>query len=436
MEKTKYLIIGNSAAAINAIEAIRERDKNGSIFLVSEETCHTYSRPLISYYLGNKVDEARMLYRPPSFYEDHDVRTCLGKRVVHLDVSAREAFMDDQTRILFDKLLIATGGAPFVPELPGADSEGVFTFTTLDDARHVKMFVSDHCVKKAVVIGGGLIGLKVTEALIDLSIQVTIVELSDRILSATFDRTASGIIERGLMKTGCSCITCNTVEKILKGKKNLVNGVVLKEGTKIDCGLVIMAIGVRPRLDLVRDTVIKINRGIMVDEYLKTSAEDIYAAGDVVETYDLIAGSPRPIAILPNAAQQGRIAGTNMAGGDKKYTGGIAMNSIEIAGIPTISVGLTDPAMIPGKETQNDFEILQEYNERDSLYKKVVIQGGRIIGIILAGKIDRAGIYTGLIKDRIDVSQVKDRLLKDDFGLLSLPKEYRKHLVTGHGIEV
>ena len=145
----------------------------------------------------------------------------------------------------------------------------------------------------------------------------------------------------------------------------------------------------------------------------------------------------RPIAILPNAARQGKIAGLNMAGEKKEYRGGLAMNSVELAGVPTISVGLTDPSQLTGDtERHKEIEVLQYDQERDSLYKKIVLERNRIIGIILIGKIDRAGIYTGLIKDKVDITMFKDCLLRDDFGLLSLPREYRKHLVTGHGIEV
>jgi NAD(P)H-nitrite reductase large subunit len=435
--RTKYLIIGNSAAAVNAVEAIRGRDTSGALTLVSEEPHHTYSRPLISYLLGNKVDEERMSYRPPSFYESYGVQTFLGKRAVHLDPKAQTVTLDDQTAIRFDTLLLATGGTPFAPPIAGREGQGVFTFTTLDDAHRVKKCILDRKVKKAVVIGGGLIGLKVTEALLALGIEVTIVELADRILSATFDRTASGIIESALRRVGCSTITGNTVDQILAGEGDYVTGVILKDKSRIDCDLVIMAIGVRPRIDLVQGTGMKTNRGILVDEHLQTSLKNIYAAGDVIETYDLMADILRPIAILPNAAQQGKIAGLNMAGEKKKYRGGLAMNSVELAGVPTISVGLTDPSQLTGDtERQKEIEVLQYSQERDSLYKKIVLERNRIIGIILIGKIDRAGIYTGLIKDKVDITMFKDCLLRDDFGLLSLPREYRKHLVTGQGIEV
>ncbi len=436
MLNAKYVIIGNSIAAIHAVEAIRERDTQGSMILISDEECHVYSRPLISYYLGEKVTEDRMAYRPASFYADHNVKAILGQRAVSLDTHSKTVKLEDQTQVRFEKLLLTTGGSPFAPDIPGRDLQGIFSFTTIEDANCLKEFIKNNKPKRAVILGGGLIGLKATEALIALNIQVTIVELADRILSATFDLTASRIIEKALNVVGCSIITGNTVKEFIEGQDGRVGTVVLKDNSRIECDLVIIAIGVRPRVDLVKGTDIKVNRGILVDRFLRTSVKDIYAAGDVVECFDFIMNTNRPVAILPNASRQGRIAGHNMAGGEKAYEGCLAMNSVELAGIPTISVGLTDPSLLSNIKREKTIEVLQELREEKATYKKVIIEGNRIVGVILIGNIDRAGIYTGLIKDKVDISSFKDHLLKDDFGLLSLPKEYRKHLVTGQGIEV
>ncbi|MGA1845253.1 MAG: NAD(P)/FAD-dependent oxidoreductase [bacterium] len=436
MTSARYVIIGNSIAAINAIEGIRERDNKGDILIISDEEHPIYSRPLITYYLCDKVGDEGLLYRPSSFHADYNVLTMLGRRAVRLDTGKRMVVLDDDTKVGFEKLLIATGGTPIIPDVPGKDLQGTFTFTTLDDSLCLKRFITDHDVKRVVVVGGGLIGLKVTEALLALSIKVVIVELADRILSATFDLTASRMIERALNTSGCTIITQNTVQEIREGEKGRVGTVLLKGDRSIDCDAVIMAIGVRPRLDLATGTTITTDKGILVDRHLRTGAEDIYAAGDVIECNDCINNIRRPIAILPNAAKQGRVAGCNMAGGSRIYEGCMAMNSIELAGIPTISVGLTDPSLLPDEKRRKGIEVLQDSSDEDSVYKKIVIEKNRIIGVIMIGRIDRAGIYTGLIRDKVDISSFKDLLLRDDFGLLSLPREYRKHIVVGQGIEV
>jgi NAD(P)H-nitrite reductase large subunit len=429
MKKDKeYLIIGNSAAAIGAVEAIRQKDKKGTITLISDEPYLAYSRPLISYLLAGQVSEERMFYRDKSFYEKNKVEALLGEEVIGISPPQNMVKLNSGKEVPFARLLIATGGKPIIPEVKGKDLKGTFTFTTWDDAKKIKSFIEKNKIKEAVVIGGGLIGLKAAEALIELGIKVAIVELADRILSATFDRAASAIIEEALQETHCQLITRNTAKEI-KGKGGKVSGIVLKDRKKLPADLVILAIGVTPHVAIVKDTGIKVNRGILVDSRMRTNLPGIYAAGDVAEAHDLLLNLTRPIPIWPHAYKQGSVAGYNMAGLDKEYQGSFAMNSVEVCGIPTISVGLADP--LP-----DGYEILQDGDPARRQYKKIVLKDNRIVGAIFINDIDRAGIITGLIRDEVDVSSFKGHLMKEDFGLISLPKEYRKYLVTGAGIEV
>jgi NAD(P)H-nitrite reductase large subunit len=434
--KTKYLIIGNSVAGISAVEAIREIDKEEKIILVSDEKEINYSRPLISYLLGKKIDKNKIFYRPDNFYQENQIELILDRKAIKLDVKKREIILSDSStsirtnkqRISFDKLLIATGGTPIIPEIKNKNLSDVFTFTKLKDAEDIAQYIKTNKVKKAVVIGGGLIGLKATEALLELGIGVTIIELADRILSATFDQKSSLIIEESLKKIGCRVITGNTVTQI-KGIKK-AQQIILKDRTKISAELIILAIGVKPNVDLVKGTPIKINKGILVNDFMRTNVEGIYAAGDCAEGKDILLEMNRPIAIWPVSGEQGKIAGYNLSGRKVKYNGSFLMNSVELAGIPTISVGLTNPT------EEKNYEIIDYFKPEELVYKKVVIRNNRIVGTIFIKEIDRAGIYTGLIRDKIDVSSFKQHLLKEDFGLIFLPKEYRKHLVSGEGIEV
>lgn len=424
---SKYVIIGNGVASIAAIESIRDNDGDGSITVISEEPHLTYSRPLITYLLAGKVSGKSMLYRDEDFYRENKVEVLLEKRAVDICTEKNSVTLDDQERISFDKLLIATGGTPILPNLNGNELKGVFTFTKWDDGERISSYIRKNEVNEVTVVGGGLMGLKTAEALLELGLKVNIVELADRILGATFDRKASNIIQPRLEEADCKVITKNTVSMI-KGREK-VNGVTLEEGEELDCNIVILAIGVKPNVEIVKDTAIEVNRGILVDDHMQTSIPNIYAAGDVVECPDIIEGDARPMAIWPNAHRQGGIAGINMTGGREEYEGSFAMNSVELCGLPTISIGLTDP----GRE---EYEVLDRYDEENSVYKKVVLEENRIVGGIFINEIDRAGIYTGLIKDKLNVSSFKEHLLKDDFGLIFLPEKYRKHLVTGPGIEV
>ncbi len=423
-----YTIIGNSAAAIGAIEAIREYDATGKIKVISDEPFYAYSRPLISYLLGGMVNEGKMLYRDPEFYGKKGVELLLKRKVICIDTSERKLLFEDGDKLSFDKLLIATGGVPIVPDIPGRDLRGVFTFTKWSDAKEIKRFIKRNSVQNALVVGGGLIGLKSVEALMKLGMKITVVELADRILSSTFDGTASRILEEKLRESDVEIVTENTVQEI-RGYRSKVRNALLRDGREVSADIVIFAIGVRPNIPEMVGPGIEINRGISVDKHMRTSLEDIYAAGDVAEATEVVTGGKRVIAIWPNAYRQGKIAGYNMVGLGKEYAGSLAMNSVELCGIPTISAGFT--------ETDGEgYEILKSYDKETLSYRKIVMKNNRIVGFVFVNRIERAGIFTELTSSRVDVSSFKDNLLKEDFGLILLPKEFRKHLVSGPGIEV
>ena len=434
MKSFKYVIIGNSVAGINAAEAIRSIDKKGSLCIISDEKYHIYSRPLISYYLAGKINKERMYYRDMDFYKENNIDLMLSKKTTSIDASKKKNIgLADGEKIVFEKLLVATGGKPIIPE-GFKTGNGVFTFIKWDDADGIKEYIKKKNVKNVVVVGAGLIGLKATEGLMGLGVGITIVELADTILSATFDKEASLIIEKALSKSGCKIKTGTTVKEIVYKKsvsknEKTIEKVILKNKEKIPCQLVILAIGVTPNTELAKNTQIKVNRGIVVDDKMQTTVKDIFAAGDVVEGYDFLLGVSRPIAIWPNASKQGKVAGYNMAGSKKTYEGSFAMNSVELGGIPTISMGITAPV-------GPDFEVLSELNKKEATYKKIIIKDSKIVGAIFVNKIDRAGIFTGLIKNKVDTKSFKEKLLNDDFGLISLPKEYRKHIISGPGIEI
>ncbi|MHA1819032.1 MAG: NAD(P)/FAD-dependent oxidoreductase [Promethearchaeota archaeon] len=415
----KYVIIGNGFAGVRAIESIRKNDKKGEITVISDEP--NYSRPLITYYLGKHVTKEALPYRDAEFFKKNNVNLKIGKRATKLDVERKVVYIENE-EIEFDRLLIATGGSPFVPPIKGKDVKGVYTLTTLANAESIANDIKENNIKEVILLGGGLIGLKATDALMDLGLNVTVVELANRILSATFDKKASNLIQNALKEQHCNVITGDTITEVLS-ENNRVTGAKLKSGKEIKGDLLIIAIGVRPDISLVKDTPIKTNRGIVVNGFLETSVKDIYAAGDCAEN------NQRVIAILPLAARQGKIAGHNMSvekEEDKiKYDGGLPMNSVSLANIPTISVGLTDP------KNPEEYQIMEKYLPSKKIYRKIVLHGDEIAGAIFINEIDRAGIFTGLIKNHTDVSSFKDNLMKDNFGLISLPKNYRKSLING-----
>lgn len=425
----KYVIIGYSVAAVNAIKSIRNLDNKSEILVITDED-RLYSRPLISYYVAGKVSEDKMSFVEPDFDTKYKLNVYYSTTVKSVDTKTKTIMLDNKKKINYDKLLITVGGKPIIPEIKGYNSEikGIFTFTKLSDAKKLVRYIKENKIKQAVILGGGLIGMKAAEGLISKDIKLKIIDIADRLLANTFDKTASSYIEKKLTQQGCEFIPNNTIIEIISKNKNLCS-VKLKDAKKIDTKLLIIAVGVRPNLDIIEKTTIKYNRGILVNNFMQTNFSDIYAAGDVAETKNFITEENSVLAIWPAAAYQGKVAGVNMVAKNKvSYDGLYPMNSVEILGVPSISFGITNPLK------EDNFEIISK-EEKDS-YKKIVLKDNKIIGAIFVGDINRAGIYSLLIKQKVDVSQFKNQLLKEDFGLLVLPKDFRKNLVIGEGVEI
>lgn len=416
----KYLIIGNSAAAVGAVEAIRKKDNKGEITILSKEPYLAYSRPLITEFLADLVTEKGMSYRAEDFYKGNNVSLKLGVSAKSIDAKNKIVSASDKNEYAYDKLLIATGGSPIFPPMKGSDKKGVFTLMTLNESKEIKKNLKG--VKKAVVIGGGLIGMKAAEGLHEAGIKVTIVELADRILSRILDEKGSRIFESYLKEKGMGIITSDSVVEITGAKK--VAGAKLKSKKKIACDILIMAIGVRPNLDVIKGTGIEAKQGIIVDNKMQTNIADIYAAGDVVQADDMLSGEKRVNAIWPLAYKQGRIAGANMAGGNKSYEGGFAQNSLTVLGLSTISMGIVDP---PSK---NGYEVITGRGKGKYSYKKFVFDKDTIIGGIFIEDIDRSGIITGLVKERYKVADNKEQFLSEKFGLINLDRQWRDNKLT------
>jgi NAD(P)H-nitrite reductase large subunit len=408
--QTRYLIIGNSAGGIGAAEAIRQVDKEGAVTIVSEEPYPAYSRPLISKYLAGERTPEEILFRPVDFYDQNNILFLPGKKVTHLELDHRTAWLKDSEQIVWEKLLLAVGGKPIFPEMKGSDKRGVFTFTNLDDAKAVDRFLDN--ARKAVVIGGGLIGISVTEALVKRGADVIVVEMKERILNTILDEQASLMAEEVLTRAGVEIITGHTVVKI--SGRTTVKEAILDNGDTILCDLVVVAIGVSPRPELALDAKLKVNRGIVVDRHMATNHPGVYACGDVAEAYDFVYEENRLTPIWPNAYIGGRIAGYNMAGIPTKYPGGTAMNSLNYFGIDITSAGM------PTAPNDDGYEVISR--QESNTYQKVILKDNLIVGMIFVENIEKSGIIFSLMRDRVNVESFKQLLLADNFGLAFFPR--------------
>lgn len=409
--RTEYLIIGNSAGGIGAVEAIRSIDTKGAITIISEEPYPAYSRPLISKYLANERTIEGMLFRSPDFYSRHNINLLVGKKAVKVEPTRNVVQLESGEQIIWQKLLLATGGIPIIPKINGAATKGVFNFLTIQDAQRVAAFIKSG--QQALVIGGGLIGISVTEALKKRGLHVTIVEMKNRILNTILDEEGSSIAEGTLKQAGISIITNHTASAIVGD--SATEGIVLDSGERITCDLVVIAIGVLPRTELALNTEMEVNRGIVVDRYMTTNFPNIYACGDVAEAYDFIYNSNRATPIWPNAYAGGRVAGCNMAGVRTEYSGGTAMNSLNYFGIDIVTAGVVATL------SNDHYEVLTRHS--DGIYKKLVLDDDYITGMVFIRDIEKSGIIFSLMRDHVNVRDFKQELLSDNFGLAYLPKQ-------------
>lgn len=408
----KYVIIGNSAAAIGTVQGIREYDKDGQIVLISDEKYHTYSRPLISYWLKGAVTEENMRYRDEDFYEKYDVDTLLGTKVVKINPSKKVVVIENGNEISYDKLMIATGSKPFVPPMEGLGRvEKKFTFMTLDSAKAVKEVVFEGA--RVLIVGAGLIGLKAAEALEHYGADMTVIDLAERILPSILDEDASAIMQKHIESKGVKFILGTSVKEFSE-KSALLNN-----GETVEFDMVILAVGVRPNTELVAEAGGKVNRGIVTDS--KQAVEglrDVYAAGDCTESYDITTGQQKIMAILPNAFMQGNAAGKNMAGKETYYLNAMPMNAIGFFGLHIITAGSYD----------GEAYVVTDSKEQ---YKKLVVKDGELKGFILMGDVKRAGIYTSLIKQHISVNECDFEMLKEKPRMMAFTRERRNEKLAG-----
>lgn len=413
----QFIIIGNSAAGIAAVEAIRRKDRECKITVISDEDYPSYCRCLISYYLAGEVGEEKILYRPENFYKELNIELLLNKKVSRVDPKKNRITCEDKVQLSYDSLLIATGSGPKFPDTPGIKKEGVFGFRTVKDIKEIAGLLP--VTKSACVLGGGLIGLKAAYALKKKNIDTKIIIRSKQVLSQMLDAEAAELVRKKLEDNGIEIIFGQDVSEVI-GEGEIV-AVKLDSGKAIGCSLIIVGKGVEPNTGLVKDTAIKVNHGIIANNLLQTNIPNIYTAGDVCESFDLTTSRHAVNALWPVAVEQGKIAGANMAGENLNYDGSLGMNSLDFFGLPVVSLGIY-------KVREAGSGLLEEkvYDAKAGIYKKLILRDNLIVGAVLVGDIRNSGIFLKLIRERINVSTLKDRLLQENFGypdIMGLIKE-------------
>ena len=405
MEQTKYLVVGSSHAALEAVTAIRMHDPDGSLTLLTRDPHLPYSPTVLPYVVSGRSAPDGIFLRDEKFFADQHVQLKRGNglKVLHAERNAAE--LADGSEIAYEKILLATGASPAIPPIPGIDQVSYHVLRTLDDATKLNAAMKQS--KQAVVMGAGLVGMHAAENLVKAGAKVTIVEMARQLTDGYFDATAAQLIEKAFTDNGARILTGSRVVKLATSAALGTPGVTLtlENGTALEADLLLVATGIRPNVDYLTDSRVERDRGILVSDTMQTSVANVWSAGDCAQAKGFFTEDKVMNAILPDATEQGRIAGMAMAGdpGMKAYQGGVPLNTYHFFGRHAISVG--------SSKVPEGGEVVTRFDKATGRYLKVIFKKGCLLGIYGVNEFFDAGVMCQLILRRIDLSAVRDRLV-------------------------
>jgi len=395
-----HVIVGNGIAGLTAARVIREFGRDIDVTLVSEERHPAYSPCVFPNYISGEIGRERIFLNSHEDYLKMGVRPIFGKKVLGIQTDEKKVFLEGGSHLRYDKLVIATGSEPIIPRIDGVEKKGVFTLKTLGDVDELLAYPK----RKIAIVGAGFIGVETATALKVRGYDVTLIESLDHILPAAFDEKPARLIEAALQKHGIKIFSGEKVTQILGGKE--LKGIEVG-GREIKCDAVVLATGMKPRVDLAKRAGIRIGKlgGILTDERMSTSAEDVYACGDCTESRDVVTGENVLNLIWPNAALQGKTVGYNCVGIRRKYRGFMSVVGMDIFGTHAVSIG-HPAAVIRGGEIRE-----RAYEGR---YYRIIFRDEKIAGAQFVGKTEDMGvIFRAILRgDRIeDIKEAQRELL-------------------------
>lgn len=400
----KFVILGNGAAGISAAEKLRQLNDNCEITVVSIEDVPVYTKFMLPDYIGGKIARNKLILRDMNYYDKNRIKLLLSEKIENIDSHQKVVRLLSGNILEYDKLLVAVGGSPVIPNIEGLRDIKYFTLNSIKDADNIIENAAEG--QKAVIIGAGLTGIETAFALKRLGMNVTLVERGSRILPQQLDAASAEMLVEMIRNEGIELLLQRDVQRIVKNDGYLIE---TADGEKVGFDMLVIAIGTRPNLDIVKGLDIKTNRGILVNNYMETSVKDIYAAGDVAELQSNNNVGIVSSYIWPNALVQGKCAASNMAGQVQEFSSDAGFsNAVRLRDIPFVSMGMINPV-------EKEYESLVFCDKEDHIYRKVVLRDNKIKGLILLGDTSAANILSDFVKNGKDISQIKDIIAKKDF---------------------
>lgn len=403
----QYVIVGNGLAGVTAAQHLTKIDPAAQIHILGAEPYLYYRRPMLWKHIAGEMEESDLYFKPAEWYEGQNIHVHLNALAVSVDPQAHIVTLADGRTLGYDRLLIATGSTPSVPPIKGSDKKGVFTLRTLDDAHNIKAEAANS--QHVIVIGGGLLGLETARSLLAPNRAVSVLEFMPHLLPRQLSADGAAVLQHLLEDIGLEIVTGAATAAILGDSH--VTGVQLEDDRIIEGQVVIISAGIRPRIELAEKAQLRTNRGVIVDQHMRTSDPDIYAAGDVAEAKGTIYG------IIPAAMEQARVAAANMVKpGSTAYVGTLPSTTLKVVGIALTCLGNSNA-------TDNEgWTIVTQMDQAAGVFRKLVLKDGRITGAILMGDVRDARAIQQLIQNKTDVSAFTERLLAPDLDLAALAR--------------
>ena len=403
----RFVIVGNGPAGMKAAEIIRQIDQESPITVISNEGYSFYYRRYLPRFISGKLAEKSLFAKPEVFYETNRIIQRLGNGVAQVRPRDNSITLKTEEVVPYDSLLLATGGKPITLNWPGKELGGLFSVRTLEDAK--ALIAKASISKKAVIIGGGLLGLNLAQSLQERGLRITLLCREDRVCANLLDKPASDFVERKLEEKGVELLLKSEAKAFL-GSANQVETVLTAEDEHLNCDMVGIAVGTRPNIDFLKDSGIATNRGILVDDYLRTNYSNVYAAGDVAQAFDVTCGEQRVNTSWSIDEEQGALAGRNMAGMATKYEGCLPSGTEAVYDVTLSSIGIANPPT-------PDFEAISSAMKGGRVYKKFVIKDDRLRGAIIMNDLKDISSIERIIRQRVSISPVKSRLLDASLNL-------------------
>ncbi|KLE15422.1 FAD-dependent oxidoreductase [Clostridium sp. C8] len=391
-----YVIVGASASGINAAKTIREYDKDAEVILVSKDD-RVYSRCILHHFLDSRRDIKDLDFTPKDFFDMYNIKWLKGIEVIGIDIKEKVLSLSNKESLKYDKVLLAAGASSFLPPIENLrTSNNIIGLRNLDDAIKIKELTKK--VKNVAILGAGLVGVDALAGLLDYDVNLTMIEMGDRMLPLQLDKYSANVYEERLRKEGVNFKFGVRAEKVIVDNDNNPVSIKLNTGEEVPCELIIACAGVRANVGFLKDTGIECDKfGLIINAKGETNAKDVYGAGDIT--------GRNPI--WPTAVKEGIIAANNMVGKETFMEDYFASkNTMNFCGVATMSLGIVT-------KPDDDYEEIVDIDGKD--YRKIIYKDGAIYGAIVQGDLSYVGVLTQLIKQKINVDKVKKPLFDIDY---------------------